>query len=258
MRITFILLVSQLVLAPCAFPAQTDTPLARSIAREAAHAAATLRPTTEVDRAPRAETDRQSDWSRVSRLEGDDIVLSLRGSPVRTLEGSPSGRRTVVRGTVTETGLTVLNLTDPSMPRKVRGTLMQMASAHPEYFGEQGQNASVRLNRYVRLEAGAVLIDNRPAAELQHVIERIDRNDVAEISRVHRNAGKGAMWGALVGEGIAVAEVFVRCGTHWNTETSSCGNLTGIGLVVYPLWGSLIGAAIGAANETTTVVYRAP
>jgi hypothetical protein len=108
------------------------------------------------------------------------------------------------------------------------------------------------------MENGTVFVDDRRVINVESVIERIDRTDVAEISRVHRATKKAAGWGALLGGGIAVAEVFARCGTHWNTETDSCGNLTDVVLFAYPVLGAVIGAVVGAANETTTVMYRAP
>jgi hypothetical protein len=154
--------------------------------------------------------------------------------------------------------LTVLDLTDPTIPAAVREALIEAASAHPECFTGATLGCNVRLNKRVRLEDGTVFLGDRIAIELKSVIERIDRNDIAEISRVHRATKKGAGWGAVLGEGIALAVVFARCGTHWNTETDSCGNLTGVVLLAYPVMGTLIGAAVGAANETTTVVYRAP
>lgn len=239
--------------------AQTDTPLARSIERAAARSAATLTPAVEVGGGDsRPDPEIRSDWSRVMRLEDDDIVVSLRDSSLGGRHGTPSGKRTLVRGTVSPTGLTVLNLTDSSIPREARKALMEAASVHPEYFAPGAERGNVRLNKHVRLDGGAVLVDDRKAAELEHVIERIDRRNVTEISRVHRATKKDMGWGAIAGEGIALAEVFARCGTHWNNETSSCGNLTGVVLFAYPVLGVMIGAAIGAATDTTTLVYRAP
>ena len=87
---------------------------------------------------------------------------------------------------------------------------------------------------------------------------RIDRHDVAEISRVHRNAAKGAGWGVLVGAGAGLATTFASCGTHWNTESSSCGNLSGVGLVIFPVLGAFTGALVGNFNYTAALVYRAP
>ena len=137
--------VSLLVLVASATPmAQTDAPLARSIAREAVRAATTLSTSVVADGKPQAG---RSNWSRVEQIE-DDIVMSLRGSHM-TLDGSPSGRRTIVRGTVSATGLMVINLTDPTIPSAVRKTLADVASTHPRYFTDGTRRGSVRLNKHV-------------------------------------------------------------------------------------------------------------
>ena len=249
-----ILVWSLLCITSVPLLAQMAGPIARSIERAAARATAT--PSAPVGFG--GERRGQSDWTRVARLDADEIVVSLRGCPAATLDGSPSGRRTLVRGSVTDSGLTVLNLNDRTISREAKGALMRAASTHPEYFTVQALSGSVRLNKRVRFEAGAVLVDDRQAVDLAQVIERIERDTVAEISRVHRATGKGAMVGVIAGAGVGLIQVFAACGTHWNTETSTCGNLTGAALIVYPLWGALIGTGIGAATTTTTVVYRAP
>ena len=219
------------------------TPLARSIERAAARAA-TTRPAAIK---PQPAANSQSDWSRVKSLEAHDIVLSLRGAPSRTLRGSPSGKRVVVRGSVTQTGLAVLNLTDPSIPREAKGSLEYAASAHPEVFTQQTPGKVVRLSKWVRVEAGGVFLDDRRVVELDHVIERIERDEVAEISRVDRVAGQGAMWGLLAGAGIGAA-------------IGSSGGADGValGAGVFSCLGLVMGTVVGAANETATVVYRAP
>ena len=240
-----------------ALRAQSDGPLARSIARAAVEYVAAC-PISERESEPHSDGSNQSDWSRVGALDGSDIVLTLKGFPRQTLSGSRSGRRTVVRGTVSQTALMVLNLTDDAIPSRAKGALAHAASAHPEYFASPPRGANVRLSNHVRLEAGGVLVDNRKVVELDQVIERVDRSDVAEIARVHRAGKQGTLWGLLVGVGVGAAAVFAACGTNWTQETTSCGNLAPVVPFLYGQLGMVIGAGIGFSIETSTVVYRAP
>ena len=234
-------------------PASGAGPLTRAATLAAIRLASEVEPTAI---ASESATPNNSDWSRVARITDGEIILSLRGSPREASPESPSRKRTIVPGTVSQSGMTVINLIDPAIPSELKKALAFAASQHPEYFTEGTRRGAVRLGRHARLENGTVLMDDGKAFELESLIERIDRNDVAEVSRVHRATKVGAGWGALLGEGIAVAEMFARCGTNWST--TSCGNLAGLQLLVYPIWGALAGAALGAATEITTVVYRAP
>jgi hypothetical protein len=167
----------------------------------------------------------RSDWSRVRRLGGEEIVL--------TVYGSPPGNRQVVRGTVDEFGLTVLNLTGP-IPTTVRNKLSDDAGSHPEYFVRAQRGDTVRVNKHVRLAPDGVFLDGRRVAELQQVIQRVARDSVAEISHVHGTTGRGMAWGALIGLGAGAAIIAGQCGANWS-ESSGCGNLEGIWL----FWGTL-------------------
>jgi glucose dehydrogenase len=148
----------------------------------------------------------------------------------------------VVRGSVTETSLAVLDLTDPSIPSEAKDALKRAAAVHPEIFTQQTQGSVVRVSRWVRFEAGAVFINDRRAVELDHVIERVDRNDVAEISAPHRATKQGMVWGALLGAGIGLAVA------HENY----------VAPVGFPVVGMVWGAGVGFLIKTSTVVYRAP
>jgi hypothetical protein len=108
----------------------------------------------------------------------------------------------------------------------------------------------------VRLAAGGLFVDEQKVLDLNQVIEQVDRDRVAEIRVVSRAAKRGVLWGAAVGGAAAVGFMMTSCGTHWNTETSSCSNLHGMSLILGPGVGSGIGSAVGAAFKISSVVYR--
>jgi len=225
-------------------------PLARAMTREAVRLAAEDLTPSAVDGVRQGGKSRCSDWSRVRGLEGEEIIL--------TVYGSLPGKRYVVRATVDEFGLTVLNLTDPAIPAAATNVLADAAWWHADYFGKAQKGGSFRLNKHVRLAAGGVFVDDRKVVELEQVVEPVARNSVAEISLVHTAIKRGIGWGALIGGVTGLAIVMGQCGTHWNQETSSCGNLTGLWLFLGPGMGIGIGSGIGATFKISTVVYRAP
>jgi hypothetical protein len=81
----------------------------------------------------------EAEWAHVRKLEpGRDITLTISGS-------QPANR---VFLSADESYLTVLNLTDPTLPATAARALREIASQHPEYF--DGARA-LRLGVYVRL-----------------------------------------------------------------------------------------------------------
>ncbi len=225
-------------------------PLARAMTREAVRLAAEDLTPSAVDGVRQGGKSGQSDWSRVRGLEGEEIIL--------TVYGSPPAKRYVVRATVDEFGLTVLNLTDPAIPAAVTDVLAGAAWWHADYFGKAQQGGTFRLSRHVQLAQGGVLLDGQRVAELGQIVERVARNGVTEISLVDRAIKRGIGWGALIGGVTGLAIVMGQCGTHWNQETSSCRNLTGLWLFIGPGMGIGIGSGFGATFKISTVVYRAP
>lgn len=189
----------------------------------------------------------RADWSRIAGLEGKDIVL--------TLAGSPPGRRHVLRGTVDGSGLTVLKLSDPTMPDSVIRALTDVASKHPEWLSAPVDGPSIRVTRHVRISGGGVFLDNRKIVDLQHVVEHVDRSAVVEVRLVHRATRRGAAWGGLAGPGLGLAIVLPQCGLNWSQETASCANLTPSAVFVLAVLGVALGAAYGSAARLATVVY---
>jgi hypothetical protein len=191
---------------------------------------------------------KESDWSRVAGLERiSTIRITLKG-------GRPVNRDFVMAD---ESELVSLHLTDSTLPRQVRRALRNLALDRPIDLFKVSHGQSLIEGR-VRLGPDGVFLDGRKIVALEQAVERAARNDIAEISWVHRATPRGFGWGALIGAGIGLAVTFAACGTNWSQETSSCSNLTPILVFVGPLYGTLIGGAVGAGSKISTVVYRAP
>jgi hypothetical protein len=237
------------VLSATANAQQPATPI-RAMTQDAVRRAveATAWPGVTHADAPRSATE--SDWSRVREIEGEEIALTLVGMPAVT--------RYIVADSVNDSGFTVLNLTDPRIPARAREALADAAWWHPECFLRPQPVGGSCLDKHVRIEAGSVFVDGTKVSDLADIVEQVARARVAEITYVHRTATRGLVWGALLGAAAGVAIVTVNCGTHWNTETPSCPNLTGAWLFLAPGYGAGIGAAIGAGVKVTRVAYRAP
>ena len=227
-------------------PRLTGEMLARAVSREVVRRGA-------ADRAPAARSrqgsDRADAWRRVKALDpGSEVIVTLHGSP-------PVSRRSL-RGD--DSHVTLLNVTDPALSGATRGALVEAAVDDPDVFDTVQQGGSANVNRHVRLAAGGLFVDEQKVLDLGQVIERVARERVAEIRVVNRAAKRGVLWGAVAGGAAAVGFMIARCGTNWGTETSSCANLTGMSLVIFPGVGSGIGSALGAAFKISTVVYSAP
>ncbi len=104
-----------------------------------------------------------SNWLDVRKLQaGTEIVLMA--------TDSRQGERYVVLAD--ESQLTVVNLTDPAIPLRVKRVLQGLASNHPEVFESTQQTGSD-----VRVGPDGVFIANRKVAELRQVVETIARTD---------------------------------------------------------------------------------
>lgn len=221
-------------------------PLAQAISREVARLA--TEDATPPRLGPISKVD--LDWLGLRDVEGESILLTLRSGPQR--------KRYVVRGTVSESGLTVLNLTDPSIPAAVTDALAGAAWWHPEYFSASRKSATFEVTKRMRLSAGDVLVDDRKVAELDHLVEHVGRDDVAEVRWVKRATKRGFAWGAVAGGAVGLGIMMKTCGTHWTRETSSCGNLNELSLLLSSGLGIGLGSGIGASVQISPVVYRAP
>jgi hypothetical protein len=174
-----------------------------------------------------------------------------------TIRGSQAAKRYFV--SADDVGLTVLNLTDPTLPAAAARWLREIALQHREYFERAAKGETFLLDN-PRLTSAGVLVANRKVADLQHVVETGARKEVAEIRT--RQKGRG-VWGHLgpVGgyfigamSGGVVAGLVCQAAVG-RDRCDSGAFLTG-GLV-----GGIAGGVYGfrAGNrETVDVVYRAP
>ncbi|HEV3062979.1 MAG TPA: hypothetical protein VGY48_32340 [Vicinamibacterales bacterium] len=222
--------------------------LTRSIAREAVRPPAAEEPTAgEVVR--QTGNPVESNWSRVRKLaSGRGIVV--------TVKGSPPARRHFVAGDKAD--LTVVNLTDPTLPAAARDVLRDMATTHPDYFAVANKQSFV--NGTVRVAPDGVFVTDRKVADLGQVVETIARNDIAEIKTRQKGRGVWGHLGSLGGYFVgAMSGGFVAgfaCQAAVGRDRCDTGAfLTGA------LAGGIAGGIYGfrAANrETEDVIYRGP
>jgi hypothetical protein len=177
---------------------------------------------------------------------GGAIKVTLKG-------GQPISRYFVGAN---ESELIVLNLTDATLPRQVTRPLRNLASDDPFELVRVSHGETLT-KEHLRVGPDGLFLDGRKVAAVEQVVAVVARSNIAEISRVHRATKRGFGWGALVGLGLGLAATLGACGTDWSQETSSCSNLTPIWVFIGPLYGTLIGGAVGATTTISTVVYRA-
>jgi hypothetical protein len=218
---------------------ESDGPLAKAITRDGIRLAL----------APQGGSA-DVEWSRVRRLApGREITVTIRGS-------QPARRYFV---SADDSGLTGLNLTDPTLPAAAARALRGIVSLHPEYIGGAAKGG-IFLWDNLRLASAGVFVADRKVADLQHVVETSARQEVAEITT--RQTGRG-VWGHLgplggyfVGAMAGGCVAGFACQAAVGRDRCDTGpGLTGM------LVGGIAGGIHGfrAANrETEDVIYRAP
>ena len=224
---------------------QAAGPLARAITREAVRLA-----TESTSSSVLQIAEPNSNWSRASKLApGTEIVVTVRTSQ--------PGKRYFVQADESE--LTVLNLSNPTLPAAATRVLRDIASNHREYF-ERAEKGGTFLLDNVRLVPDGVFVADRKVADLGQIIEAIARNDVVEIRGAGTTRG-GSVAGAVIGAGggfllgavLAVNLEFKQCGGSCNDERA----LQVLSLVGLPIAGGVLGYhAFG--HKTQDVIYHAP
>ncbi len=163
----------------------TPGPIGRSMARAATHLA-TFEQSERVD----------AGWSRVRKIApGTELIV--------TVKGSPPVNRYFVAGD--ESHLTVLNVSNRSLPATTKHALRDAASTHPEYFrNAQGRQTFIVANG-VRLGSDGVFVADRKVADLAQVVEQYRRPDISEIASARTDSNPvgcalaGYYGGAVVG-----------------------------------------------------------
>jgi hypothetical protein len=229
----------------------TAGPIHRAMAREA------IRLGAESD-GPSAAVSLQQDatpadpWQPVRKLAaGTPVVLATHGSAL--------GKRYIIE--TDESRLTVLNVADLDVPEAVTDALGSAARVHPDYFSKAQRTGFLWLDtqRRVRLEPdGAVLLNSRPVVNLRQLVEQVARADVAVVSIVTPEPGRGARKGALIGFGIGLAiglSIQIPYCRHHSCDSQG-GLIAPFIVIMSTITGAAIGAGVG--QEMGHVIYRAP
>ena len=132
---------------------------------------ATIAGPRQISAKPGSGTPPESDWSRVGKLApAREVVVTIRGA-------QPRNRYFVLTD---QSGVTVLNLTGPTLPGAATRVLRDMAARHPESLAAIQQSGASRQDN-VSVGRDGVFVANRKVAELGEVVQAIARSDVIEI-----------------------------------------------------------------------------
>jgi hypothetical protein len=220
-------------------PIEPDGSLARAIRREGVRLAL----------APQGGSA-DAAWSRVRTLQrGREITVTIRGSQTAT--------RYFV--SADDSGLTLLNLTDPNIPAAAARALRELASQHGEYLESAAKGGTFLLDN-VRLESASVFVANRKVADLSHLIATSARPEVAEITTRQKGRGVwghlGPLGGFFVGSMTGGYVAGFACQAAIGRDRCDTG-----AFLAGTLGGGIASAIYGfrAGNrETADVIYRAP
>ena len=181
----------------------------------------------------------ESDWSRVGELSpGAEIMMTRRGSQA-------ASRRFVMAD---DAAVTVLNLTDQSLPEAATRVLRDMASQRPESFAAMRSSGATFGQGDVRIGGGGLFVAGRRITALENVVERVARNEVSEI--FGPVVARGSVGGAVLGGWIGFAAGAVP---------ALGGASEGIAFVALAA-SVVLGAFLGhrwTSHQTYDLVYRA-
>jgi hypothetical protein len=223
--------------------------LAHDVTREAARLAAAARESPSV--AQQSDESASSDWARVRKLApGTEVVVSLGGSDLILKRYFLSAD---------DSGVTLLNLTHPTLPAAASRALREIASQHREYIEGAGKGG-VFIEGQLRLTSTGVFMADRKVSDLQDVVDTRARQKVAEIKVRKRGRGVwghlGPLGGYFVGAmsggyaaGFACRATVgrSRCDTGSFLAGAVVGGLAGMGYGIH-----------AARRETEDAIYRAP
>ena len=178
-----------------------------------------------------------ADWSKVARIKaGSTINLTV------------AGKLRVARMFVSanDAGLTVLDLSVPSLSGRVKSVLRDSATEHPERY-----DSSFKVDDVLVSPEGVFLSDQRVAAT-EDVVIRVPRERVVEISRPKSNAAAAKTAGGLLG--------FFLGGTAGGGIGAAIADTGGgiLGFLIGTLAGIWFGIRRGSKVNDNPIVYRAP
>jgi hypothetical protein len=191
------------------------------------------------------------DWSRVVQIRpGDEIVLTVRGS-------LPATDRLL---RADEDGLTVLDTRDPSLPARVRRTLVEAAASRPRALAA-AQSGEQHLPQRVRVSPAGLFFEEQRVADLADVIKTVPRQQVADVSVRRKHVGTHSLRGLLIGAGIGAAvggAGAASCDPTGEKGYCNVPTMAGAGAVVGGVFGLEIGFVVGlVAPPSPDVIYHA-
>jgi hypothetical protein len=181
-----------------------------------------------------------ADWSKVARIKAGSTINLTVTSKLRVARMFVSAN---------DAGLTVLDLSLPSLSWRVKSVLMDTAAEHPERYGDA--HWSFKADDVLVSQDGVFLSDQRVAA-IEDVVIRVPRECVVEISRPKSNAAAAKTAGGLVG-------VFLG-GTLGGGIGAAIADTGGgiLGFLIGTLAGLVVGIWRGSKVNDNPIVYRAP
>jgi len=178
-----------------------------------------------------------ADWSKVARIEaGSTINLTVAGN-LRVARMFVSAN---------DAGMTVLNLSAPSLSGRVKSVLRDTATEHPERYDSSFKVDDVRVS-----QDGVFLKDQRVAAT-DDVVIRVPRERVVEVSRPKENVAAARIGGGLLGYVLGP----LVGGTIGRVVAGTAGLV--YGLLVGMVAGIWIGIWRGGKVNDNPIIYRAP
>lgn len=139
------------------------------------------------------------DWARLRKLApGAEITVTVRGS-------QPAKWHFVAAD---DAEVTLLDLTEPALPKAAKSVLLDIARNQPEYLA-RAQGSDSFVEKGVRVGPDGVFVASRKVADMIQLVERFTRDDIAlvVVSR-GRNARIWATLGAI-GVGLGILGIFV-------------------------------------------------
>ena len=185
-----------------------------------------------------------SGWASVKGLlSGTEIAL--------TTVGSRSRARYFIRADDSE--VTVLNLSDSTMPHQVMREIQGLILNRPEAFGLTELSSGV-----VRVAPDGVFVNGRKTAELDHVLECVPRDDVREIRIPGKTRGSPG-W-AIAGAGLGLLfsrPIYVGAADCPRIGNCAASLLRTSSILWLPIAGGVLGYFGLAQRTPEKVIYRA-
>jgi hypothetical protein len=215
-----------LTLTPVPAAAQSPTSIDRAIRAEAARLVTGIDRTATAPAEGRQQRAGLSAWASVAGLDaGSEVVITHSGA-------APARYRLL---SVTDDGLTVLDVSSPAIPDAVASRLRSEATRRPNTFRDARDGHDIALTSRLSIGPSGVSQQGRLLFPLSLVVVEVPRADVVEVSVVRKHVGRHARRGAVIG--AIIGTVVLAAGS---TSCSDCGSPAG-----WTLAGALGGALAG-------------